>query len=303
MQNEPMSSAPRISFDYSLAFSRNLGWISPTEQERLRKTRIAIAGMGGVGGVHLLTMARLGISHFHIADFDTYEIQNFNRQVGADMSTIGKSKVKVMKEKALLINPEMQMKVFDSGIDDRNISDFLENIDIYVDGLDVFVLEFRRKIFAECRKRNIPVITVAPIGMGSACLHFSPKGMSADEYFGWDGKPEVEMYARFVLGLAPHFLHLKSLVDRTYANAHNKKAPSLPMGCELAAGVMASEVLKIRLNRGKIFKAPWSYQIDIASLRFKSSWLFAGAKNPIFKLKLKIMLWILNKEPHEPKTK
>lgn len=57
-------------FDYHRAFSRNIGWITEHEQSTLRDKRVAIAGMGGVGGFHLLTLARLGIGKFNIADLD-----------------------------------------------------------------------------------------------------------------------------------------------------------------------------------------------------------------------------------------
>ena len=69
-------------FAYDAAFSRNIGWVTEAEQATLRRKRIAIAGMGGVGGGHLLTLARLGIGAFNIADFDTFDIVNFNRQAG-----------------------------------------------------------------------------------------------------------------------------------------------------------------------------------------------------------------------------
>ena len=67
------------AFNYHQAFSRNIGWVTAEEQELLRHKRVAIAGMGGVGGIHLLTLARLGIGAFHIADFDVFDIVNFNR--------------------------------------------------------------------------------------------------------------------------------------------------------------------------------------------------------------------------------
>ena len=53
-----------MEFAYSTAFSRNIGWVTMAEQEALRGKRIAIAGLGGVGGSHLLTLARLGVGHF-----------------------------------------------------------------------------------------------------------------------------------------------------------------------------------------------------------------------------------------------
>ena len=71
------------SFSYDNAFARNIGWVTHAEQSVLRDKRVAIAGLGGVGGVHLLTLARLGIGNFHVADFDTFDVANFNRQVGA----------------------------------------------------------------------------------------------------------------------------------------------------------------------------------------------------------------------------
>ena len=87
-------------FSYREAFDRNLGWFTEDEQERLRGKTIAIAGMGGVGGVHLLTLARLGVAGFHIADLDSFELANFNRQVGATMSTIGEGKTSVLARMA-----------------------------------------------------------------------------------------------------------------------------------------------------------------------------------------------------------
>ena len=71
------------SFNYDEAFSRNIGWVTEAEQQSLRGKRVAIAGLGGVGGVHLLTLARLGIGRFAIADLDRFDLVNFNRQVGA----------------------------------------------------------------------------------------------------------------------------------------------------------------------------------------------------------------------------
>ena len=57
------------SFDYTTAFSRNIGWLTLREQDSLRSKRVAIAGLGGVGGSHLITLTRLGIGAFTIADF------------------------------------------------------------------------------------------------------------------------------------------------------------------------------------------------------------------------------------------
>src|SRR5574343_1365554 len=107
-------------FDYKSAFSRNVGWVTEAEQVRLRNTRVAIGGLGGVGGVHLLTLTRLGIGKFSIADFDVFDIVNFNRQVGALVSTIGNSKLNVLAELVRDINPEIDLRVFPDGVNQHN---------------------------------------------------------------------------------------------------------------------------------------------------------------------------------------
>ena len=80
------------NFNYEEAFSRNIGWLTEDEQQLLRGKRIAIAGLGGVGGSHLLTLSRLGVGAFNIADLDTFELANMNRQAGASMATLGAGK-------------------------------------------------------------------------------------------------------------------------------------------------------------------------------------------------------------------
>ena len=77
-----------VNFDYNQAFQRNIGWVTREEQQALRKKRAAVGGLGGCGGAYVTTLARLGIGSFSLADFDAFELANFNRQVGARMSTL-----------------------------------------------------------------------------------------------------------------------------------------------------------------------------------------------------------------------
>ncbi len=278
-----------MKFNYSEAFSRNIGWVTDAEQQRLRSCRVAIAGMGGVGGVHLLTLARLGLGSFHLADFDHFELHNFNRQSGAFMSSLGQAKVEVMKRQLLDINPEAEVKVFAQGIHPQNMDEFLTGADLYVDGLDAFALDIRAQTFAACREKKIPAVTVAPVGLGFALMSFAPNSMSFEDYFGFSNHSSEEKFYRLILGLTPKFLHLKALVDRSRLNAEKKIAPSTPMGCQMAAGVMGSEALKILLGRGPLLSAPRSLQYDPYTYRLRVSHLPWGHRNPLFQLKLFIL--------------
>src|SRR5262245_54211900 len=135
------------AFDYSTAFDRNVGWVTDAEQAVLRRKRVAIAGLGGVGGYHLLTLVRLGVGAFTLAEFDTFDLPNFNRQAGAGLSTVGRRKLDVLVGMARDINPELEIRTVPEGITAANVDEFLDGADIYVDGLDFFAFEARRTTF------------------------------------------------------------------------------------------------------------------------------------------------------------
>jgi len=277
------------NFDYTTAFSRNIGWLTCQEQDQLKTKRIAIAGLGGVGGSHLLALTRLGVGAFHIADLDVFELANFNRQAGASLHHINRPKVDVLAEMALDINPSLDIRRFPQGINDANLAAFLIGVDVYVDGLDFFAFKARKAVFAACHELGIPAVTAAPLGMGTALLSFMPGGMSFEEYFQWTGCSEAEQALRFLVGLAPSGLHGAYLVDPSSIDLAGKKGPSTIMGCELCAGVTATEVLKILMQRGRVYSAPYSQQFDAYTNRFKRVWLPGGNRNPLQKIKLHLM--------------
>ncbi|MBU0603295.1 MAG: ThiF family adenylyltransferase [Gammaproteobacteria bacterium] len=276
------------AFSYNEAFSRNLGWTTEAEQARLRGARVAVAGLGGVGGFHVLTLSRLGIGAFSIADFDRFDVPNFNRQAGATVSTLGRSKIEVLAEQARDINPESDLRLFPEGVNADNLDAFLDGVDVYVDGLDFFAFDARRKTFAACARKGIPAVTAAPLGMGTAVLVFMPGGMTFDDYFGWDGCDETEMALRFLLGLAPAGLHRGYLVEPQRINLAEHRGPSTAMGCYLCAGVAATETLKILLGRGELRAAPWGYQFDAYTGRLRRTWRPGGNRHPLQRLALAI---------------
>jgi len=275
-----------IKFNYEEAFSRNIGWVTEDEQQMLRGKKVAIAGMGGVGGVHLLTLVRLGIGGFHIADHDHFELANFNRQVGAMMSTMELSKVDVLCDMALDINPELQIKKFESGVTQENVDDFLDGVDIYVDGLDFYVLDIRRKVFARCAELNIPAITAAPFGMGSGFLIFMPGKMTFEDYFCLEGLNAIDQQINFAVGLVPKGLHKSYLIDPSRFDFSKHMAPSTFMGCEFCAAVVGVEALKILLARGKTYAVPYYHQFDCYTGRWKRGWLPGGNRHLLQRLKI-----------------
>jgi len=275
-------------FDYATAFSRNIGWVTEAEQHVLKTKRIAIAGMGGVGGFHLLTLARLGVGKFQIADLDTFELANINRQAGASMATLGRSKVDVLAEMARDINPEADIQIFPIGVNAQNLPEFFREADLYVDGLDFFAFEARERVFSYCAQNRLPAVTVAPLGMSAGLLNFLPGGMCFEDYFQLADKPELEKAVRFLVGLAPALLHRHYLADRSRVDLKARKGPSTVIACQLCAGVAAAETLKILLGRGKVWAAPHSIQFDSYRNKLAHTWRPGGNRNPINRLAIAI---------------
>lgn len=273
-------------FNYENAFSRNIGWFTEQEQQQLKSKKVAIAGCGGVGGIHTLTMSRTGVGQFNLADFDEYGVENFNRQIGAMMSTVGRPKIDVIKEMVQDVNPQANVTSFDDGVNESNIEQFLQGVDLYIDSLDFFAIDARRLVFAACAEKGIPAITAAPLGMGTAFLCFMPGEMTFEEYFGMEGKSESEQYLRFYLGLAPANLQSEYLVDPTRLDLNAKKGPSTIIGCTMSAGVAAAYAIKILLNRGDLVCVPEGMHWDPYLNKMEKTCIPDGHKNPEFQNKL-----------------
>jgi molybdopterin/thiamine biosynthesis adenylyltransferase len=276
-------------YSYDEAFSRHLGLIDPGEQEKLRGSKVAIVGMGGVGGIHLITLARLGIGSFHIADPDEFELANFNRQAGATMRGLGRPKVDFMAEEALGINPGLDLRRFREPVGPSNIDAFLDGVDVVVDGIDFFAIDARRLVFREARRRGIWALTAGPIGFSAASLVFSPTGMSFDDYFDLDDRMErLDQVVAFLVGLTPRATQ-RPYMDLSQVDMSSGRGPSAGLACHLCSGVAAAETLKILLGRAPINPAPCYFQYDAYRQILAKGRIPWGNRNPWQRLKRRLV--------------
>jgi len=282
-------------FDYNAAFSRNIGWVTLAEQQKLRNFTVAIAGAGGVGGAHALTLARLGIGKFRLSDFDQFEVHNFNRQVGAFMSTVQQDKVTVMQRMVRDINPEAEISCFEQGINADNVDAFLQDVDIYVDSLDFFALEARQLVFQKCHDKRIPVVTAAPLGMGCAFLCFMPGAMSYEQYFRFAGRSKEDQLIQFLIGLSPAMLQRSYLVDQSRVSFKQQRGPSTPMAVQLCAGIAGTYVLKILLGRGDVLCAPYGLHFDAYRNKLVKTWRPFGNAGLMPRLMFRIAKKLVNR--------
>ncbi len=163
-------------FRYEEAFARNLGWVTEGEQQRLRDRTVGIAGLGGVGGSHLLTLTRLGIGGFHLADPDTFELANLNRQAGASLDSLGRGKLESLSEMARRINPGLRLSGFPEGVTENNLDTFLDDVDLVLDGLDFFLLDIRRPVVHPLRSTGDTGYHRCPTGYGGGPVGLPARG-------------------------------------------------------------------------------------------------------------------------------
>lgn len=281
-------------FDYETAFVRNLGILSEKEQERLRGTRVALAGMGGVGGIYALALARMGFGRFCVADGDRFELANFNRQMGADAATLGRNKAEVVAERIHAINPEAEIEVFDRHLDESNIGTFLRDAAVAVDGIETFAVGAHRLIARETRRRSQPLVMAAPLGFSAAMLCFDPQGMAVDDYFNWrDGQTNAEQVVHFAMGLAPAGMHVDQ-IDFARVDIARRIGPSNIAACLLCAGLVATETVRLVLDRPGTRFAPSYVQFDGMTQRLRRGRLRFGNRGLGQRVK---KWWLLRRFP------
>jgi molybdopterin/thiamine biosynthesis adenylyltransferase len=286
-----------FGWSYDEAFCRNRGLIRPEEQEILCNSRVAVAGLGGVGGIDLVTLTRLGIGRFTIADPDVFELANTNRQFGATQSAMGRPKAEVMAEIVHDINPQADIRVFKERVGPQNAERFLEDVDVFVDGIEAFDIEVRRLLFRLAARKGIYGLGAGPVGFSTVWVIFDPSGMSFDKYFGLcDGMNRIEQFAAYIVGMAPRATH-RSYLDSSYIDFKAHTGPSVSSACQLAAGVLAAEVVKILLKRGRLLCAPHYHQYDPYLARYVRGRLIVGGQyHPLQRLKRYLLLKFLTKQ-------
>lgn len=268
---------------YSQCYSRNIGILTKDEQQRLSRATVAIAGMGGIGSNTAVMLARMGVSRFRIADFDNFDYANINRQYGAFLDTIGKSKVAVVEAELKRINPEAQVMVEPAGFTADNAERFLAGADIAIDAIDFYSIDSHLEFHRQARRRQLYILMGSPVGF-SACLQvFDPNGMSLEEYCGIEPRMmALEKQLRYACGVVPNLAHVDYFdVSQGASNTNflKKTGPSLAAPTAMAASLVASEVVIILANRRKPKAIPYTFQFDPYTYRYEKVWLENGMKS------------------------
>ena len=144
-------------------FSRTQLLLGKEAMDKLEGSRVAVFGIGGVGGYVCEALVRSGVGAFDLIDDDKVCLTNLNRQIIATRKTVGKYKVDVMKERILEINPDAEVTVHKCFFLPENADDFLfENYDYVVDAVDTITAKL--EIIMQAKKKQVPVISCMGAG-------------------------------------------------------------------------------------------------------------------------------------------
>lgn len=139
-------------------FSRTELLLGKAAMEKLSKARVAVFGIGGVGGYVCEALVRSGVGAFDLVDNDKVSPSNLNRQIIATGRTIGRYKTDVMKERILDINPDADVKIYKCFFLPENADEFpFEEYDYVVDAVDTVTAKI--ELVMKCKEKNIPIIS------------------------------------------------------------------------------------------------------------------------------------------------
>lgn len=202
------------AFDYQTLVSRNAGYVSGETQERLRQTRLLIAGCG-IGSSSAVCAARMGFENFVLVDGDVVDAHNLNRQF-YDFADVGQPKVDALKAAILRVNPQARVEAVRCYLDAENTAAIVERSDVVFDTVDFLDLKAILGLHTSARALGRPIFTALSVGFGALVWYFPPQGAvslpdvlapdlaAAQAAAGPGGPAYAEVFGSFVRRLVPY---------------------------------------------------------------------------------------------------
>ena len=171
-------------------FSRTELLLGKAAMEKLSRSRVAVFGIGGVGGYVCEALARSGVGSFDLVDNDKVSVTNLNRQIIATHRTIGKEKVEVMKERIMEINPDAHIRIYNCFFLPENADGFpFCEYDYIVDAVDTVTAKI--ELIVRAKENHVPVIS--SMGTGNK---LNPAGFEVADIYGTSVCPLARVMRR-----------------------------------------------------------------------------------------------------------
>ena len=230
-------------------FSRTEMLLGNEGMNKLKKSNVAIFGIGGVGSFVAESLARCGIGSIVLIDYDIIDITNINRQIHATHKTIGRPKVEVMKERILDINPEINIHIYNSCLNQSNSHELIsKEYDYVVDAIDM--VSSKLELIEKCKNMNIPIIS--SMGTGNK---LNPNELRVGDIYETSVCPLAkvmrrELRKRGIKDLKVVWSKEEPIKTGIFKEGTNRPVPgSISFVPSVAGLIIASEVVKDIVNK------------------------------------------------------
>jgi molybdopterin/thiamine biosynthesis adenylyltransferase len=254
-------------------FSRCRPFFGRQGLEILSRKRIALSGLGGVGGGAFLALVRSGCADFHLAENGVFDPPDMNRQAAAFGRTMGRPKLDVYVELAKSINPDIRIKVWPEGLQVGNLEEFLDGADAHIGAMDAEKgAEVKAMTPAVLKRLQVPLFTAGVFGFGTLMINYHPGRMMDDEFFTRVRQKARENSKELSPLLLGNF-HSRSMKIMARAGSDGPM-PTTAVGALLSNALLANEVIVHLLQDVGIFDrepvfAPRFVTLDVLSLRMQ----------------------------------
>lgn len=184
---------PTRTFDTKINVRDWAGWITSEEhRQAIQGATVGIAGCGGMGGQIGLNLLRAGVGCIKLADVETFDSSNINRQAGATEGTVGKSKLLETLKLARGIRSDTTIIGYPMGINANSVEHFAAGCDLIIAEIELFVLDEMIRLHQVARQANIPIMDGLVVGFGTNFFLYdhSPACMNLETLLGWGDVPE-----------------------------------------------------------------------------------------------------------------
>ena len=236
--------------------SRNQGYIANGLQAYIGSTTILIAGCG-LGSVSAEVAVRTGFKKFILVDGDTVGVSNLNRQI-FNFSDVGKFKAQALKERLLGINPEAEIEIYTTWLNETNAAEIVSKADLIFETIDFLDIKAIGSVHEAAAALFKPVISSFSCAWGTFSVAFMPGCMTFKEFIGLsDAIPEniniVDIYrnmiARFSDRLPVEFLETTDNLFKKMKSGIMCPASQLSVGVNCTAAVMVTLAVRILSNQ------------------------------------------------------
>lgn len=239
----------------------------------LARKRIAISGLGGVGGGTFLALVRSGCADFHLAENGVFDPPDMNRQAAAFGHTMHRPKLDVCVELAKSINPDIRITTWPEGLQPNNLEEFLDGADAHIGAMDAEKgAEVKAMTPAVLARLHVPMFTAGVFGFGTLMINYRPGRMLDDEFF-TRVRQKARKNAKELSPLLLGNFHSRSMEIMARVGSDGPM-PTTAVGALLSNALLANEVIVYLLQGVEIFDrepvfAPQFVTLDALSLRMQ----------------------------------